>query len=176
MKGQAVLTQESHFKGEHLLDLHVKQYQTGKAYQVKVEGSHITFSTFEFDGNNERPSNDKDQSEQLEKSFVTGPVSEEFLKDHWDSLMAGDTIHARFGVLEIAETVGFKFWKVDSPPNTIDIRMKPSSLFIGLAVKPIDIFFDPSTRSIVGYKGRTPLRVRDQGKWIPFNGNIVYSN
>jgi hypothetical protein len=173
-QGKTVLTQESTYKDDQLIDQHVRQYQTRKAYWVKVENGQITFSTFEFNGTVESPSKDPQQTEKLEEPFLTGPVSDSFLRRNWVRLMNGDTIHTRFGVLELEETVGFKFWKVNSGNSLIDIRMKPSSIFISMAVKSIDLFFDPSTHLMMSYIGRTPLRREDHGKLVPFDGEIIY--
>jgi hypothetical protein len=173
-QGKTVLTQESTFKGAQLIDQPVRQYQTGKAYRVRVDQDQIIFSTFDFNGTSESPSKDKPQMEKLEAPFLTGPVADSFLRSNWERLMSGDTIHSRFGVLELAETVGFKFWKVDSIKSLVNIRMKPSSIFIGMAVKSIDLLFDPSTHLMMEYIGRTPLRVENHGKLVPFDGEIVY--
>jgi hypothetical protein len=176
LQGKSVLVQEATYNGEHLIDQHVKQYQTGKAYSVNVGDGHISFHTFDFDGTNETPSKEHDANliEKSESTFITGPVSDSFLRANWKQLMSGDTIHVRFGVLELAETVGFKFWKVGERGGLVDIRMKPSSVFIAMAVKSIELMFDPTTHLMMRYLGRTPLRLSDHGKLIPFDGEIVY--
>jgi hypothetical protein len=47
-----------------------------------------------------------------EENFLTGPLSEDFLARNWETLKEKKPVYARFGVLELLDTVGFVFrWK-----------------------------------------------------------------
>jgi hypothetical protein len=177
LSGVPVLTEESDYRGDQLIHQLVKKLQTQEAYEVVVNAKKVTFRSYRLQDGKLSPK-DPEKSEDLTANFITGPVLEPFLRNHWQEVLQGDTVHVRFGVLEISESVGFKFWeyaqtKIGDKPY-IQIRMKPSSIFISMAVSSIDLFFDPTQKKLMRYKGRTPLKVQSNGKWVPLDAEIIY--
>jgi 5S rRNA maturation endonuclease (ribonuclease M5) len=175
--GILVLTEDSDYRGEELIHQMIKKFQTNEAYEVLVDGKKVTFRSFQIKDDKLIPV-DHEKSEIPGGEFITGPVLEPFIQKHWQEFQKGDTIHVRLGVLELAETVGFKFWqyaqtKIADKP-LIDIRMKASSIFIAMAVSPVDLFFDPATKRLIRFKGRTPLKMKSNGKLVPLDADIIY--
>jgi hypothetical protein len=175
--GKVILTEESDYRGVQLIHQLVKKFLSQEAYEVSVDTKKVIFRSFYIQGDKLVPA-DPDKSEDLEDNFITGPVLEPFLQKHWDAILEGDTVHVRLGVMELSESVGFKFWDYDhttiSGQPLIDIRLKASSIFIAMAVHPIDLFFDPIKKRLLRYKGRTPLKVLSNGKWVPLDAEIIY--
>jgi hypothetical protein len=174
-ENKVVIVEDAEFKGDRLIHQHIQQFQTQKAFDVLVDGKKVTFRTYVLKDGKETES-EKANTEDFTDEFITGPVSENFLAKNWKELLDGDTIHTRFGVPEIAESVGFKFFQVNESKDakTIEIRMKPSSIFISMALKPIELFFDPKTHQIVRYLGRTPLKWTKTGKLENIDADILY--
>jgi hypothetical protein len=175
--GKVVLTEDTNYKDEQLIHQLVKNFQTNEAYEASVASGKVTFKSYKIQGD-KLIAADPEKSEILNEEFITGPLLEFFVRKHWNEIQGGDTVHVRFGVLEISESVGFKFWEVARPvvkgQTLVDIRMKAASIFIAMAVAPIDLFFDPIQKKMVRYIGRTPLKVLSDRKWIPLDAEITY--
>jgi hypothetical protein len=165
------------YSGDQLIRQHVKNFQTGESYEVLVSADKVTFQAYVLKGLDEKPKGPPKTMEH-EPTFITGPVFEPFLANHLEELQSGETVKVRLGVSEIQDTVGFKFWKPDKEQplsgSSILIRMKPTSFIIALAIDPFDLYFDPKTKRITRYVGRTPLVAIKNGKQVPFFGDLVY--
>jgi hypothetical protein len=175
--GRVVLTEESEYRGDQLIHQMMRKFQTQEAYEVEVNSGKVTFHSFHLKDDKLVPS-DPDKSEEVKEDFITGPVMIPFLQEHWHEVARGDTVAVRLGVLEIAESVGFKFWQDGnleiSGRSWIHIRMKPSSIFIALVAGTVELGLDPVQKKLMYYKGRTPLKVNSNGKWSPLDAEIIY--
>ena len=171
--GKEVMREEANYKDTALIYNHVMQLQSNESYQVDNRDGRLYFKTFtiQSDGS-EKLVKEADQS--LPPDFVMGPISEVLLQSKWDDLMAGKTVTAHFGVLEMQDTVRFDFSKLSYDGKTLVVKMKPTSFFISLVVKPIELQFDGATKKITRYIGRTPLKRMVKGKLEPFDAEIIY--
>jgi hypothetical protein len=180
-EGNVAIYEEAEFRGDNLVSQYVRQLQTKESYRADVKDGVVTFLRFKIEGSSEtstgKPKSEP-QSKNQDEPFITGPVFENFLNRHWSELLDGKTIDVRLGVLEVAESVGFKFWIPKPPKGTsgdpVQVLMKPSNLFISLALDTIEIDVDPSSHHIIRYVGRTPLVAMKNGKNKPLDGNVVY--
>ena len=171
--GKTVMTEHTLYSGSRLISQEVQQRQIGEAYEVALRGNEVEFKTYELkdDGTKKLV---KSSSESNDGKLISGPLTVPFFREHWDELLKGETLKARFVVMEISGTVGFKFEKKSVTGNELVVEMKPSSFFINLLVDTIELTLDIPSRSLVHYKGRTPLKIFDGGKAKPFDSDISY--
>ena len=171
--GKEVMREEANYKDTTLLYNHVMQLQTKESFQVENKDGRLYFKTFEIQADgSEKVKKESDQ--RLPESFIMGPISEVVIISKWDELVDGKTVTAHFGVLEMQDTVRFDFTKISFDGKTLVVKMKPTSFFISLLVKPIELRFDAATKKIIRYIGRTPLKRMIKGKLEPFDGEIIY--
>jgi hypothetical protein len=177
-QGKIMVTEHASYQKDRLISQRIEQLQAQLVYEVTVANKKVTFRTFPLQDGHVGPLQ-TEKSEDVSPDFITSPTTENFLKENWPLIMKGDTIHARFGVVERSETVGFKFWKTgeseENGKKFVTIRMKPSSIFVAAVVDPIDIHIDTSTLRMTHYRGRTPLLRKVVGKWKPLDADILYT-
>ena len=171
--GKLVMREDAVYEGtkvySHIVDLMKNSEAINfDHFDVQVRDGKVVFT-----------GNTKDEEkESLPENFTTGPVLEEFLRAHWDELMNEDTVHSRFAVPQLHETVGFKFWMRDKTKlgdrEVVRIGMKPTSFIIALVISTIDLHFDLKDRKIMKFTGRTPLHVTINGKHEPFDSEVFY--
>lgn len=174
--GQLAMTEKCSFKGYTLISDELEQLQTSEAYVMTVVDGKVRFQVFKVVDGKRVPSQDE-RSEDMSDSFITGPLSEPYLKAKWAELTSGDTVKVRFGVAERGDSVGFKFYRnkeADTQDQKgIGLSMKPSG-FLGMFFKPIQLVLDADTKLLRRFQGRTPLKRKDGQKWEPLDAVILY--
>jgi len=171
-KGTVVMTEQTVYQGTTLISQNIEQLQTKEAWELKVDGKKLTVRTFELkDG--ARKEVEKD-TETISGSLISGPVARNFLREHWEKLMNGDTVKTRFVVMEIGGTVGFEFKKKAQTEREVTIEMRPSSFFVDMIVDPIEMVYDSVEKRMIRYRGRTPLKTLNGKKWDPVDSEIHY--
>lgn len=170
--GQVMMTEEAELRGAEILAQKMEQRQIEEAYELAVEGDKIVFRTFSLK-NGERKLSDENKEKRPE-NFLTGPAAPAFVASRWEELLAGKEVSMKFGIFEVAKTIGFDLEKRDGAPGELLLRMTPSSFLINMFVSPIYMTFDLATKRMVHFKGRTPLRKKVGEKWKPFDAEITY--
>jgi len=120
----------------------------------------------------------KTSDEKLTENLVVTATVADFLAQNTETLMRGDTVSARLGVLDRRETVGFKFFKTGEGTlvgrETVTIKMKPTSFIIAAIVDPLLFTFDKNGMKILEISGRTMPKQLISGKWKDLDANTVY--
>jgi steroid 5-alpha reductase family enzyme len=167
-EGELAMSETAKYLNGKLISQNVKQHQTGEEYWVQVQGDQVILK-------------DKKSEKKMsrEENFLTGPLSEDFLARNWETLKEKKPVYARFGVLELLDTVGFVFrWKEETKIGeraVTKLSMGPSSFFISLALKEIDLYMDSQTRRMIRFVGRTPLMQKNSsGKLVHLDAQIDY--
>jgi hypothetical protein len=173
-----VMTEEAQIKEGRVVYQLIQQLQIKEAYQLKVESGRGTFSTYKTSGkigdiDFTKPSETK--TVKIEDSFITGPVAEAYLQKNFPTLLDGKIVYAHFGIFELLKVVDFYFKKKSATDKELVVKMEPDNFFISLLVDPIYLTFDKATKTIVRFKGRTPLRQKVEGEWKPYDAEIIYS-
>ena len=107
---------------------------------------------------------------------VCGPSLFGFVLKNWDPLMAGATLPVRMLVLKEKTTYGFnlKFEKLADGKASFTIT--PSNFLIRMAVAPLQVTFDASTKMPVRYEGRVPPMENISGKLKDLDARVEYTS
>lgn len=152
-----------------LIEFTENQFQLGSVGKVTVEGDKVYF----FSVNEKK---EKYSEETARLPVVAGPTFFGFVYKNWDALTAGKTVPFRFAVLSRMETVGFEFNRVDSGPNQVRIRMKPTAFAVSLLVNPLYFTFSAVDKSVQTLEGRVPPKIRKGDGWADLDAYEVYKN
>ena len=110
--------------------------------------------------------------ENVQDPVVAGPTMFGFILAHWDELNRGIAMPIRFAVLERGETLGFVLDKVAEADGRTTIRMKPTSLLVGLLVDSTYFHFD---RRVLEYTGRVPPLERVNDRLRTLDARVQYT-
>ena len=171
--GKLVMTQTALFKGSRLISQSTEQLQTGESYEVEVQGKKIHFRTFK-DAKGEKRAPSSQDSVSVDGSFLTGPVTENFIRENWDRLKNKETIKAQFGVLELEDTITFNFKKKKFENGIMVVEMRPANVVIRMALSPMLLEFRESDKKVLRLTGRTPLKIAKGGQLSHFDSEILY--
>jgi hypothetical protein len=158
-KGAVVFTETIVSNGSTLISQQADVQQTKRHLEMEVKDQWVIFRTRALGP--EKGEEPKEDSEKLPQNFISGALAETFVLEHFNSLMAGETVHAKMGIMEIRELVSFKFFKKETTKwknrEVVVIAMKPSSIFISLVLNTIYLYIDLKDQKMIHYVGRTPL-------------------
>ncbi|MBK9572181.1 MAG: hypothetical protein IPO43_05390 [Rhodoferax sp.] len=114
-------------------------------------------------------------TEDVSDPVVSGPSLFGFILKNWDPLTAGATMPVRMLMLRDKTTYGFdlKFEKLVNGQASFTVT--PSNFLIRLAVAPLRVVFDASTRSAVRYEGRVPPMENVSGRLKDLDARVVYT-
>lgn len=141
--------------------------------KVEIVGDEAKFS-YTRDGKT------KTATEKVSGDFVVGPSLVSFLKSNWEKIAKGETVKARFVVVDRLETVGFQYFKekekdVQGKPGVV-VKMKPSSFLIAAIVDPLHFAFDKDGQQLLELEGRTVVKIQKESKFKDFDGFTVYTH
>lgn len=122
------------------------------AVTVSEQGQHLAYLLVE----NGKTST---ASERVAAPVVTGPSLYGFIVKRWDELMAGNAVQVRMLVLKEKTTYGFDIRLDAQTDRHTSFKLTPSSFLIRLAVAPLRVVYDSTTRNVVRYEGRVPPMV-----------------
>ena len=172
-KGDVLMTEIAVYKGDRIVSQKIDQFQTKEAYELELKGDEVIFHTFKIvDG--EHQAFGKDKIEKMTPDFLTGPVAEPFLKNHWSEIMEGKKLKVSFGVFEIAKSVNFEFKKIKADEKTVVVQMKPANFFLSMFVDALELEFDAKEKVLKGFRGRSPLKKIINDKLKNFDAEIQY--
>jgi hypothetical protein len=97
---------------------------------------------------------------------------------HWEALMQGKEVYARYIVVPRTETVGFSFVKSDEATwqgkPAVIIKMEPASFLIRLIVDPVYLTVVKDTRRVVKYEGRVTPKIKENDAWKDLDAVMVF--
>lgn len=144
--------------------------QSGFTGSVKVSqgGRHLEY---ELNDNGRRSTASEDVSDPV----VCGPSLFGFILKNWDPLVAGKSMPVRMLVLKDKTTYGFdlRFDKLVNRQATFTLI--PNHFLIRMAVAPLRVVFDASTRTPVRYEGRVPPMESVSGKLKDLDARVEYT-
>lgn len=114
-------------------------------------------------------------SEDVSDPVVCGPSLFGFILKNWDPLVAGTALPVRMLVLKEKTTYGFEL-KFDKLANgQASFTVTPSSLVVRMAVAPLRVVFDASSKTPVRYEGRVPPMENVSGKLKDLDARVEYA-
>lgn len=114
-------------------------------------------------------------SEDVSDPVVSGPSLFGFILTNWALLTAGTTMPVRMLVLKDKTTYGFDLKCDKLVDGQASFTITPSNLLIRLAVAPLRVVFDVSTRTVVRYEGRVPPMEHVSGKLKDLDARVLYT-
>ena len=176
MKGNIVFNESIITKGSHVISQSSDVQQTKRHLELEVKDDHIYFRTRAL--GSEKTEEPKEDVESLPPSFITGALSEVFAIEHFDELMAGSTVYTKMGIMEIRDSISFKFYKKEMSKingrEVMVVAMKPTSFFIALMLNNFYLYFDVKEKKLVHFVGRTPLWKEVNGKLKAWDAEMVF--
>jgi hypothetical protein len=169
--GRLILAESSSMSQQYRLQrFEVLNQQQGFSGLVVVshDGRHLTY---ELNDNG----NVSTTSEAVSEPVVSGPSLFGFILAHWDSLQAGATIPVRMIVIQEKTTYGFDLKFERLVDRQASFTITPSSFLIRLAVAPLRVVFDASTRHPIRYEGRVPPMENVAGKLKALDARVDYT-
>jgi hypothetical protein len=116
--------------------------------------------------------------EAVPPNLIVGATSIDYLAQHWNELLAGKDVNVRLAVLDHQETVGFKFYATGegtrAGKDVVYVTLKPTSFFVSLMVKPIQMIFDKTSARILELRGSVGLKKRSGAGWKDLDAEMVY--
>lgn len=115
-------------------------------------------------------------SEDVSDPVVSGPSLFGFILKNWDPLTAGATLPVRMLVIQDKTSYGFdlKFERLVN--GQASFTLTPSSFLIRLAVAPLRVVFDATSKTAVRYEGRVPPMENVSGKLKDLDARVVYTS
>jgi hypothetical protein len=157
--------------GHTLLNYRFQQFQTGAEGTIQRQGDKLQFKFTE--GGKTKTGEDK-----WGEDVVAAPSLIPYLQANWSKLMSGETVKARFAVVERTETIPFEYKKSGETETAgrkgIVITMKPQSMLISIIVGTIKLVFTPDGRRLLEYDGRAFVKIKDGDKWKDFDAVTIY--
>lgn len=145
--------------------------QSGLSGSVQISngGRHLEY---ELNDNGKRSTASEDVSDPV----VCGPSLFGFILKNWEPLVGGTTLPVRMLVLKDKTTYGFdlKFEKLANGHASFTIT--PSSFLIRMAIAPLRVVLDASTRTAVRYEGRVPPMENVYGKLKDLDARVEYTS
>lgn len=136
---------------------------------VSADGRRLDYELRSADGSVAR------RSESIDAPAVTGPSLHGFMLQHWDSLMAGNTVDVRMIVLAKTTTYGFRIKLHSQDAGRTAFSLTPTNWLVRLAVAPLTVTFDLNTRHVLRYEGRVPPLLVVNGKAREFDARVDYT-
>jgi hypothetical protein len=115
--------------------------------------------------------------EDLTASTVVNDTLMGYMLAHWNKLMQGKEVYARYVVVSHTEAAGFNIvksgettWK--GKPAVI-IKMVPASFFVRLVVDPMYFTVEKDSHRVVKYEGIVTPKVKENGEWTNLDAVMV---
>jgi hypothetical protein len=115
-------------------------------------------------------------TEAVHDPIVTGPSLHGFIRAHWDTLAAGKKLPVRLVVLAQMETYGFEIARAEATDGRVAFSITPSNFLVRLALDPLRVEFDATSRNVVRYVGRVPPMQRVGGKLAALDARVDYTS
>ena len=170
--GKVQTTEDLWYDGNGVLSKYeMKEFQDNEHGSIEVKDGRAYFSYT-------KEGKIRTDDEDFKPNAVIGPTTIGYVLKNWKTIMAGDDVDVRFGVMDRLETVGFKFFKIkeekDGDQDVVVVKMKPTSIFIASLVDPLIFRFDKAGTKVLSIIGRTLPKQLIDGKWKDLDAESVY--
>lgn len=149
----------------------LERINAGEGGDIKLIGNKLHFR---YTKNNKTNVKEID----LPENFVVGPGLTAYAREHWKTIMKGEEIHVKYGVLDRQDIFRFKLFKVREEKRgdeqVVIVNFKPGSFFVSLLVDPVFITFSKDGSKVTDVSGRTFMLQNVNGGWEPLNAETVY--
>jgi len=112
--------------------------------------------------------------EAVDVPVISGPSMHGFILMHWDTLKAGSSLPVRFIVLREKQTYGFDIRFEQEAEGQTTFALTPSNWLIRLAIQPLRVVFDTSSKTVVRYEGRVPPMQEIDGELQDLDARVEY--
>jgi hypothetical protein len=169
--GALLIDETAHVSGAYALrrfEADNRQQGYRGAVTVSADGQRLDYEL-------QRGGKTTRRSESIRAPAVAGPSLHGFILQRWDRLVAGDAVDVRMIVLAKTTSYGFRIRLHSQREGRTAFTVTPTNWFVRLAVAPLTVAFDSSTRQVLRYEGRVPpLRVVD-GRAREFDARVDYT-
>lgn len=169
--GRAIIVESAVLSTQYdVLRFEVANQQSGFAGTVVVsqDGRHLEYQL-----------NDSGKvsmtSEDVSAPLVCGPSLFGFILKNWESLKAGTTLPVRMLVLQEKTTYGFDIRLEKQAEGQATFILTPSSFLIRMAIAPLRVVFDATSKTPVRYEGRVPPKENLDGKLKDLDARVEYT-
>ena len=169
--GQVVVVESATVSTSYALlrfDAINRQLGSSGSVTLRDGGRHLDFQRME----NGRLSTG---SEDVSEPVVSGPSLHGFILAHWEQLASGKPLAVRMVVLAKMETYGFEIRRLADDAGRATVSITPSSWLVRLAVAPMQVQFDATTRRLLRYEGRVPPMQLVDGKLRDLDAKVDYT-
>ena len=169
-KGELIILESGQFTPAYELQRFTVINQQGGfsgSAQVSADARHLHYS---LNDNGKITSAD----EELDLPVITGPSMHGFILQHWDALLAGNSLGVRLIVLQEMQTYGFDIRFEQQVDGKASFTVTPSSLLIRLAVAPLRVVFDADSKNVLRYEGRVPPKQEVDGQLKDLDAGVDY--
>ncbi|MDG0816530.1 hypothetical protein [Bdellovibrio svalbardensis] len=172
-----IIAQEKGFSiGDDLKEYTVERPQTNEKGHIEVRDGRVYFE-YEGPGGKTKKDDEKVKGKVLCVANFTA-----FVRQNWDSLVAGKAIPVRYAVWDRRETVGFTLEKMGESDHSgkkwLEIRMKPTSFVIAAIVDPIHLWYSVEGKNLMLMKGRVLPKIQGSShsdQWKDLDAETVYT-
>jgi hypothetical protein len=170
--GKSIFEETTEIENGKLKSYKIDQPAAQVSGKVETSGKKLLFS---YSENGKTKTDDED----FKDNTIVPSTTKDFIVKHWDAILKGEDVDARFAVVDRRETVGFTFFKVGEEKrggkDVVLIRMKPTSFIIAAILpKPVIFVLDKASRQNLEFRGRLPFKLFENGKLSDQDGTIVY--
>lgn len=110
--------------------------------------------------------------------YVIGPTIPEYVRAHWDEIMAGKSVDVKMIVAERLESFSFRLVKGPEVKfiglDGVKVLFKPSNRMVRMVVEPVELTFDRQNRRTLRIAGRSLVRKKIGEKWADLRGDMVF--
>jgi len=111
-------------------------------------------------------------------NYVIGPTIPDYVRAHWDEIMAGKSVDVKMIVAERLESFSFQFVKGPEVKfnglNGVKVLFKPNNRVVRMVVEPVELIFDRQTRRTLRIAGRSLARKKIGEEWADLRGDMVF--
>lgn len=169
--GTLIIAEEARFTpGYALQRFDVVNQQVGFSGSVVVsaDGRHLDYQL-------NQTGNITTATEDVTDRVVAGPTLHGFVLQHWDALTSGKALPVRMIALADMTTYGFVVRRQAATDGLTSFTITPASVFVRLAIAPLKVSFDSTTRALVRYEGRVPPMQADGAKLKNLDARVDYT-
>ncbi len=170
MDGDILTEEKTQIKNGKLVRYDMDQKQLKQEAWIDVADKKVTFNLKKFRKRN------FPQTVDLPENFIVGLQIVPTIIKNWQKLENGGDVEVSLGVWYRQEAIGFKISKDKEKSNDklFVAKFNPSSMFIRAVVDPLYFNFDPKTKDLVSYRGRSTPKEKKGRSFYDFDGLTKY--
>jgi hypothetical protein len=166
LDGTPVVDEVTRFDGGRFTGYSYIRHTTGERSSVAVTGKQVRF--------------EYQLGETIESKlivvrdvFLAGPAVFAFIQEHLPELTRGKEFQFKYGVLDRLDYFTFNLSRERAfSPDTLQIELSPTSLFVRMAVDPVHVILSKEGR-FRGVTGRTIIIETDGRRLVPIDADLV---